>query len=47
MGILETLVVYPIAAFLALHGIWFLLTLLHAHRYRGWRRSTVKLGQKL
>lgn len=51
MGILETLVVYPIAAFLALHGIWFLLTLLHAHRYRGlaaqYRKARAKALEKI
>lgn len=51
MGVLEALVVYPVAAFLALHGIWFLLTLLHAHRYRGlaaqYRKSRVKALEKI
>lgn len=51
MGVLEALVVYPVAAFLALHGIWLLLTLLHAHRYRGlaaqYRKARVKALEKI
>lgn len=51
MGFLETLVVYPVAAFLALHGIWFLLTLLHAYRYRGlaaqYRKAYAKALEKI
>lgn len=51
MSVLETLVVYPVAAFLALHGIWFLLTLLHAYRYRGlaaqYRKAYAKALEKI
>ena len=51
MGVLEALVVYPVAAFLALHGIWFLLTMLHAHRYRGlaarYRKAKAKALEKI
>lgn len=51
MGILETLVAYPVAAFLALHGIWFLLTLLHAYRYKGlaaqYRKAYAKALEKI
>lgn len=51
MSVLDALVVYPVAAFLALHGIWLLLTLLHAHRYRGlaaqYRKARVKALEKI
>lgn len=51
MGVLEALVVYPVAAFLALHGIWLLLTLLHTRRYRGlaarYRKARAKALEKI
>lgn len=51
MSVLEALVVYPVAAFLALHGIWFLLTMLHAYRYRGlaarYRKAKAKALEKI
>ena len=43
MGVLEALVVYPVAV---LSTARYLVPAYsaHAHRYRAWRRSTVNLG---